>query len=395
VDAPPTVDAPSAGGAPDEVRIALAALSRVVEPDDDVLRALVRSVGPVEAWDRIRRRDRVLPPRFLARAAARLDGVDPQQDLDRAAAVGARLVCPGDAEWPHRMQGLEAVDAEAHAVWVRGAGSLADMTERAVAVVGARAATEYGVHMADRIAGGLADAGWVVVSGGAVGIDGAAHRAALASGTPTLAVLACGVDLAYPPGHHRLLGRIAEDGLVLSEYPPGSSPMRHRFLVRNRLLAGLSHGTVVVEAAIRSGALSTLRWAQRLALGAMVVPGPVTSAMSSGCHWALREGGVVCVTGSSDVLDVVGRFGDDAAPRPSGPESSRDSLGTEARRVLEATPVRAFAHPDRIAVAAGLAPLRVASLLNQLCDSGFVEAADGGFRVAAAQRRARREAAGA
>ncbi len=381
--------------APDGVRLALAALTRVVEPDDDVLRALVRAVGPVEAWDRIRRQDRVLPPRFIARAAARLREVNPHADLERAAAVGARLVCPGDSEWPPSLDRLAALDAEPLALWARGPAPLGDVTARSVAVVGARAASEYGVHMTDRIAGGLADHGWSVVSGGAIGIDGAGHRAALASGAPTVAVLACGVDVAYPPAHRRLLARIAEEGLLLSESPPGGAPMRHRFLVRNRLLAALSCGTVVVEAAVRSGSLSTLRWAQRLGLGAMVVPGPVTSAMSGGCHLMLREAGVVCVTGPADVLDVVGRFGDDAAVRPSGPQSTRDGLGPEARLVVEATPVRRFAHPDRIAAAAGLPALRVTSLLNQLCSAGWVEASDAGFRLAAAQRRVRRGAGGA
>ncbi|HVE64302.1 MAG TPA: DNA-processing protein DprA [Mycobacteriales bacterium] len=381
--------------APDEVRLALAALSRVVEPDDDVLRALVRSVGPVEAWDRVRRRDRVLPPRFLARAVARLDGVDPGADLERAAAVGARLVCPGDDEWPSGLDSLVAFDAEPHALWVRGSAPLHELTDRSVAIVGARAASGYGVHMADRIAGGVGDAGWLIVSGGAVGIDAAAHRAALASGASTVVVLACGADTAYPPAHHQLLDQVAGAGAVVSEYPPGCAPMRHRFLVRNRLLAALTAGTVVVEAAVRSGALSTLRWAQRMARGAMVVPGPVTSAMSGGCHAMLREGGAVCVTGAADVLDVIGRFGDDAGVRPSGSAEQRDALGPEARLVLDATPVRAFVHPDRIAATAGLPALRVAALLNQMYAGGWVEASDAGFRLSAQQRRARRTTGGA
>ncbi len=171
-------------------------------------------------------------------------------------------------------------------------------TRTTVAVVGARAATAYGAYVAGDLSTALSDRGVAVISGGAYGIDAAAHRGALASTrTPTIAVLACGVDVAYPRGHDRLLRQIASTGLVVSELPPGSSPTRGRFLVRNRLIAALSLGTVVVEAALRSGSLATLERARLLSRHPMVVPGPVTSAMSAGCHAQLRhDPPAVCVT---------------------------------------------------------------------------------------------------
>jgi DNA processing protein len=325
------------------------------------------------------------------RTSARAAGADPVQDLERVAALGGRLVCPGDDEWPTSLDDLAHLDATPVALWVRGSASLAAL-DRAVAIVGSRAYTAYGGHMADTIAGELADRGWTTVSGGAVGIDGSAHRASLVSGAPTVAVLACGVDVFYPPAHRDLLRRVVDSGLVVSEWPPGCSPMRHRFLVRNRLLAALSRGTVVVEAAVRSGALSTARWAQRLGRHTMAVPGPVTSAMSGGCHQLLRDTDAVLVTCAAEVLDVVGDLGTDLAPRPQGPLVERDQLGDEARRVVEATPVRRYVTPDRIAVSASLPPVRVTSLLNQLCAQGYVEVSDEGFRLSAALRRTRHAA---
>jgi len=369
-------------------RVARAGLSRVGEPDDSALRAVVATVGVVDAWEMVRASDDALPARLRARTGGRAAGADPGADLERLHALGGRLVCPGDDEWPASLDDLDAIGAAPLAMWVRGAGRL-DALDRSVAVVGSRAFTAYGAHMADAIAGGLADRGWATVSGGAVGVDGAAHRAALVSGVSTVAVLACGVDVIYPPSHRDLLTSVAAAGLLVSEWPLGCSPMRHRFLIRNRLLAALSRGTVVVEAAVRSGALSTARWAQRLGRHTMAVPGPVTSAMSGGCNQLLRETDAVLVTDAAEVLELVGDLGADLAPRPQGAVAMRDALGDEARRVVEATPVRRYVTPDRIAQTAALPAVRVTSLLNQLCAQGLVEVSDEGFRLAAALRRAR------
>ena len=175
--------------------------------------------------------------------------------------------------------------------------------------IGTHLMEAYGEHVAAALGLGLADRGCSVVSGGAYGIDAAAHRGALTSGrAPTIAVLACGVDVAYPRGNDRLLAGIAGRGLLVSEHPPGSSPLRMRFLVRNRLIAGLAAGTVVVEAGLRSGAQRTAADARALGRPVMAVPGPVTSGRSAGCHRMIRDGAVL-VTRVEEVLEEVGRIG--------------------------------------------------------------------------------------
>jgi DNA processing protein len=261
---------------------------------------------------------------------------------------------------------------------------LGEACRRSVAVVDARASTAYGEYVASELGLGLAERGWTVVSGGAYGIDGAAHRGALAVDGPTVAVLACGVDVAYPRGHTALIERIAQTGLVVSEWPPGCAPMRYRFLVRNRVIAAVTAGTVVVEAAVRSGALSTANRARELDRHVMAVPGPVTSAMSAGTNQLLRQPDVMCVTGVGDVLDLVGAIGADLAPAPAIPADPRDALDEVSRRVLESVPVRRAAGPASIAVTSGVAPHQVLRALGGLAARGFVERVDTGWRLAPA-----------
>lgn len=218
--------------------------------------------------------------------------------------MGGRFVCPGDREWPSQLDDLG--DARPIGLWVRGRSDLRLWALRSVALVGARACTPYGAHMAATLAAGLAERGWVVVSGGAFGVDGAAHRGALAAGGATMAVLACGVDVAYPRGHAGLIGRIVEQGMVLGELPPSDHPTRSRFILRNRVIAALTRGTVVVEAEYRSGSLVTARNAQRLGRFTMGVPGPATSGLSAGVHELLRGEGVL-VTDAAEITELVGR----------------------------------------------------------------------------------------
>ena len=287
------------------LRRARAWLSRVVEPGTIDFWRYVDDVGPVEAVRRLRAGR--APERIRALAGARADRDESLADLARAEKCGARLVVPEDDEWPalplHALTVALADEPEdprmqsdrttapvpPMALWVRGPARLDEVVDRSVAIVGARASTAYGEHVAAELAHQLGERGWTVVSGGAFGIDAAAHRGAMAAEAPTVAVLACGVDRPYPAAHGALFHRIAESGLLVSEWPPGCAPLRHRFLVRNRLIAGLTRGTVVVEAAARSGAQATARRARRLGRQVLVVPGPVTSAMSVGCHELLRE----------------------------------------------------------------------------------------------------------
>jgi DNA processing protein len=380
-------------------RLARAALAWLIEPGSRDLHELVTGDGPVQTLHRLVSGD--LPAGALRGAAeARLRAADPRRmaadALARAQRLGARLVIPEDDEWPVRLDDLTKISnpgAERRTdrdtlpplcLWVRGPWPLAQALDRSVAVVGARAATSYGTHVAADLGHGLAEHGWTVVSGGAHGVDAAAHRGALAAGGVTVAVLACGVDRPYPAGNTGLFDRIAERGLLVSEWPPGAAPFRHRFLIRNRVIAAATRGTVVVEASARSGARQTLGRALRLDRRAMVVPGPVTSAMSVGCHELLREYPETrLVTGVPQVLEEVGRIGNDLAPVERGPEFPRDALDSTASALLDAMPRRRAAGLEEIAASAGVDLRDVMRKLPLLAHLGFVVERDGGYALAA------------
>ncbi|MGK5642900.1 DNA-processing protein DprA [Streptomyces sp. URMC 126] len=303
----------------------------------------------------------------LAGCRARAASLDPAGDLAAVARLGGRFVCPGDPEWPTQLDDLG--DARPVGLWVRGPADLRLWALRSVAVVGARACSDYGSHVAALLGAGLAERGWVVVSGAAYGVDGAAHRGALAAGGATAAVLACGVDVPYPRGHTQLLGRIAEQGLVLAELPPGGHPTRSRFVLRNRVIAALTRGTVVVEAEYRSGSLVTARRARALGRHTMGVPGPVTSGLSAGVHELLREGATL-VTDADEVAELVGAMGE-LAPERRGPAVPRDLLAPQAAAVLEAVPGPG-GDTARIALNAGLSRDTTLGRLYELHGLGFV-----------------------
>lgn len=375
--------------AADDDVLARLALARVTEPGSRPVHRAVAHAGAADVWAALRSGRPCLPltPEQRAAAHARAEGYDPADDLVRLGQAGGRLVVPGQPEWPgDRLDWSDALaDAPPLALSVRGPHLLSEVVARSVAVVGARAATAYGDHVAGELSCGLAERGVAVVSGGAYGIDAAAHRGALAAGpdaAPTLAVLACGVDVAYPRGNARLLGRIADEGLVVSELAPGSAPTRARFLVRNRLIAALTLGTVVVEAARRSGSLATADRARSLSRHVMAVPGPVTSAMSAGCHDLLRADGV-CVTRPGEVLELVGAFGTDAAEPLRGPATVRDGLSDTVRRVLDAVPARGGAGEAALARDAGVSTLVVQQVLPPLLTHGLVQRSPDGWRLTA------------
>ncbi|MEC4018026.1 DNA-processing protein DprA [Streptomyces sp. H27-D2] len=353
-------------------RWARAGLTRIVEPGDELVgrwlrqrgaSALLRALsGPGEPPDGA-------SAERIAGYRLRATGLDPSADLTGAAEAGARFVCPGDREWPGQLDDLG--DARPIGLWVRGRPSLRIWALRSVAVVGARACTDYGAHVAATLGAGLAERGWVVVSGGAYGVDAAAHRGALAAGGATICVLASGVDSPYPRGHAELIGRIAEQGLVVSELPSGDHPTRSRFVLRNRVIAALTRGTVVVEAQYRSGSLVTARHARELGRSTMGVPGPVTSGLSAGVHELLR-GEAVLVTDADEVAELVGSIGD-LAPERSGPVVARDLLHPAAARVLEALPARGGVSGRDVARASGTRPEEVVNRLYELQSLGFVE----------------------
>ncbi|MCL8250190.1 DNA-processing protein DprA [Aeromicrobium fastidiosum] len=318
------------------------ALSLVVEPGDPRLTTLLAEHEPGRVLAAVRG-DRTLPgarvPDAWRERAGDLD-LAVETTRARAAASGLRWVCPGDRGWPERLGDLDHVEplhgsgGSPLGLWLRGRGELDTTTERSVAVVGARDCTTYGAECASDLGADLADDGWTVISGAAYGIDGCAHRGALAMDRPTVAVLACGADVDYPRSHATLLGRIAEDGLVVSEQAPGQTPIRSRFLSRNRIIAALSIGTVVVEAAVRSGSLNTLHWADQLGRVTMALPGPVTSKASGGAHAAVREGRAVLVTSGADVVEEVGGLGADESAEVVR-QTEFDLLAPAARSTLD------------------------------------------------------------
>ncbi len=255
----------------------------------------------------------------------------------------------------------------------------------------ARAASAYGSRVAAEIGSGLADRGWATVSGAAYGIDSAAHRGALAAGGATVAVLACGVDVAYPRGHQGLLDRIGLEGLIVAELPFGSHPTRSRFLDRNRLIAALTPGTVLVEAAFRSGAVNTTAWARRMGRPVLGVPGPVTSPLSAGVHREVRERGAVLVGGAGDVVAELGQMGDALAEETSRWQSTsavqaaagrpHDGLSPTDLRVLDALDRSSWADPDRAANRSGLSLPDAEAALTRLASRGLARSYDGRWRA--------------
>jgi DNA processing protein len=355
---------------PDDDRLARAAWSRLAEPGDEEAWGFVAEHGAGEALRLLADSGGRVRPRWWVRWAH----TDPRRDLWVLERFGGRWIVPGDAQWPLRLDDLQ--QRRPFGLWVRGRLDLADACARSVAVVGARTATYYGRDLAAGIATGCADAGYTTVSGGAYGIDAAAHRAALAVDGVTVAVLACGIDRAYPRGNERLLEQIAEVGCLVSEVPPGSAPTRWRFLERNRLIAALTAGTVVVEAAWRSGAQNTARHALGLGRPLGACPGPVTSALSAGCHRLMREG-AVCVCDAGEVLELVAPIGEQLALDPALTPTMLDALRPEQRRVFEALPVRRPASMDSIARHAGLEPRAVERVLARLAALDLAEQSGG------------------
>lgn len=362
----------------EDERLARVVLSRGTEPGDLITASLVRQLGPRRAVEV------QCQPRRNSGLHDRLTSVDPVRELEEADRLGIRFVIPGDPEWPRAFDDLETPQVQQMGgvpmgVWVRGPGRLS-VLDQSVAIVGSRAATVYGTTTARDIAAVVARAGVPVVSGGAMGIDRAAHDGALAVDGATAAVLACGLDRCYPMANQQLLSHLAAEHLVASELPPRSDPTRVRFLARNRLIAALGRATVLVEAALRSGALNTAHWADELSRDVLGVPGPLTSVSSQGVHQRIRQGGAVLVTHGMEVLEHIGAAGEHLVEVPRGPERPRDRLGALDQRVLEVVP---RSEPVDITVVAREAAQHVRDVdgaLRRLESGGFVEFTGDGWR---------------
>ena len=361
-------------------RWARVAWSFLAEPRSQALVRLIAEQGAAAALARLRAGQLDRREGWSARLPD-LD-VDALRHSTQRQRIG--VLVPGDDGWP------DAVDRLAHppyCLYVRGDAGLATLAERSVAVVGSRAASEYGLRVAADLADGLVARGWTVVSGAAYGIDAAAHRAAVAADGPTIAVLACGADRAYPATHRGLLDAVARTGAVVSEVPPGCAPYRSRFLARNRLIAALARATVVVEASLRSGSLTTAREARQLHLPVGAVPGPVTSMASAGCHALVRETDAVLVTDAGEVVELAGRIGEDLAPEPArAARSPEDDLDTTSYGVWSAVPLRGGISTDRLVSAAGVPAGRLVGILAALEADGLVSRQEGRWRKVPARR---------
>lgn len=213
---------------------------------------------------------------------------------------GGELITPEDSDWPHLLNELEVPPI---AIIVKGDTSI--LNEDSLAIVGTRNPTPYGVRNAQEFAAGFVDRGWAIVSGGAYGIDSAAHKGALIAEGGTIAVTASGLDSPYPAGNQRLFDEITENGAIITEYLPGVMARPHRFLIRNRLIAALSRGTVVIEAAFRSGSLRTARDASDLLRPVMAIPGPINAPTSEGCHRLIGERSAELVTSVADAYELL------------------------------------------------------------------------------------------
>ncbi len=365
---------------PDEDRLARVALSCGIEPGDGTTSRLVRELGAVRALGQ------QLEPKPDSRLHERLADVDPVRQLEQADRCGIRFLVPGDPEWPTELDQLDdAVTDEGFGgtppgLWVKGPMPLGELSG-SVAVVGSRAASVYGVEMTRSLCEHLAAASVPVVSGGALGIDYVAHDATLLAGGTTAAVLACGVDRVYPTQHRLLLQHLAAEFALVSEQPPGSAPTRPRFLARNRLIAALTRGTLVVEAALRSGALNTAGWAEALSRQVMCVPGPVTSSTSQGVNNWIRQGRGTVVTHGSEVLELIGRAGEHLVEEPRGEDRPRDALTRVEQQVLEWVPVSAPAEVDSIARLSSVHVRDTVGALRRLEDKRFVRYEEGGWRL--------------
>lgn len=386
------------GSGPQDERAARVTWSVIAEPGDAVAFHACNQLGHVEAlrWARqasapelLRRlggeiprtgtspESRSVDPAVrvgdaVRRWRRRLQEVDPEQVHDRARAMGMRVLVPGDPQWPDGLEDLG--EATPHCLWVHGPGDLAALVDQgSVAMVGSRASTPYGQDCARSLAAGVAGHGHTIVSGGAYGIDAAAHRGALtATEGATVAVLAGGLDRLYPAGNTGLLEAIRARHLVVGEAPPGTAPTRWRFLARNRLIAALSQVTVVVEAGWRSGALSTARHAYGLKRVVAAVPGPVTSPASAGCHLLLREGETVLVTEAQDVRELL-RGAPAAGESRFAEQDALDLLEVGDRQVLDAVPTRSWTTSGHIASEIGWEQPAVLAALARLQLMGLVE----------------------
>lgn len=345
------------------------------------LAALVRHLGSAERVLSAPSRELALLPGVGPALAARIGEAARPRERERARLAigalrraGAVVLTPDDAAYP------EAFRLVADAPYLLYAtGDLDAMGCPGIAVVGTRSPTEYGRAAAASLSAGLARAGYAIVSGMARGIDSVAHRAALEAGAPTVGVLGHGIEQVYPAESRRLFEQMRERGLLITEFPPGERPKAGNFPRRNRLIAALSQGVVVVEMGVKSGAQHTVGFALEQGREVFAVPGPIGSAASAGTNQLIKEGARV-VTAVEDVLEELRGVGVVRPPRPEPrPDAGQRALPllspyeAEALRALTGEPK----HVDELGGAAGLAPGALLAALLELELKGMAESLPG------------------
>lgn len=387
-------------------RFSLAAWSNIAEPGDRTAKALIAAMGAESALSSVVSRQ--APETVLERLKSNFNSVEKSLEstgvtqsivpefgeeelklafdrwlprvkssvvllaLKQAARFDVKFVIPSDDEWPIGFSDLGP--HEPVGLWLRGSDSVLRAANNSISLVGARAATGYGEHITMEASAGLVDRGYAIVSGAAYGIDGMAHRAALASAGHTIAVLAGGLDRFYPSGHEELLTRIVKTGSVISELPCGAAPTKWRFLQRNRLIAGISQATVVMEAGWRSGSLNTAGHAAAIGRPLGAVPGPVTSAASAGCHRLIREFGATCVTTAAEMAELAPFDGN--LPAQIENAAIEDPAITRLKDAMS----RKTARPvDLLASSSGLSVGQVQSALGELRLDGVVKERESGW----------------
>ena len=341
-------------------REAWAYLNRVVEgPNAALLETLAAGRDAQEVAHGIRTRASWLSPELERATQARHSWDRPGEDLEAAAQAGFSLLTPESPEWPKELmeeafvhgantaakstgERLPHDGVAPHALWVRGNTNLPQLFARAVGIVGTRAASAYGHHATGDLCKGLARHQYTIVSGGALGIDTVAHRTALDNNAATVAIAACGPGMVYPMRNEQLFDEICgSGGAIITEYPPGMPPDRHRFLTRNRLVAALTQGSIVVEAAFRSGALNTMAWARRYNRVSMAVPGPILGPGSLGANLLIRDEKARMVLSADEAHELMGRIGDvdpDAQLEFDYPADNIQSLSRNELRIFDALP---------------------------------------------------------
>lgn len=343
-------------------------------PDAKTMRDVYRH-GAVHVWEEL---ISCGGSSAMSARALRVDRDLVQRRAEVLARSNSSFITNEDISWPTALNDLSP-EQRPVGLWVRGAADARIAATKSVAIVGSRACTSYGERMALSLAGDLAARGWTITSGGAFGIDAAAHRGTVAVSGTTIAVLANGVDVPYPRAHDSLFEDIACHGLLVSEVPPGEAPARYRFLERNRLIAALSKGTIVVEASARSGALSTASRAQMLDRAVMAVPGLATSNASTGTHRLIQEGAAL-VTTADDVEDLIGRL-DPTRTWQQQVLDPHDDLDPTGRTVIDALPARSTSSLESLCAVTGLSPSAVLAALGTLTLRGLVEQSQGQWRL--------------